>query len=194
VKIAIDSPARDDVRRLLDEHLTDMFATSPAESVHALDHSALLAPTITFWTARDDDGTLLGCGALSRLDAPGHPDHTGPGSTGLGHTGPHAEIKSMRTAAHARGRGVASALLDEVLAEARRREYTRVSLETGPQDYFAAARRLYARHGFTECGPFGSYTLDPYSVFMTLELRASEQRSSQPQATAPQPAGGPAGQ
>ncbi|MEU4387834.1 GNAT family N-acetyltransferase [Promicromonospora sp. NPDC023805] len=180
VKIAIDSPVRDDVGRLLDEHLTDMFATSPAESVHALDHSALLAPTITFWTARDDDGTLLGCGALSRLDAPGDPAGAGP----------HGEIKSMRTAARARGRGVASALLSEVLAEARRREYTRVSLETGPQDYFASARRLYARHGFTECGPFGSYTLDPYSVFMTLELRAS-----QIQATAhPESAGGPARQ
>lgn len=186
MKIAIDSPARDDVRRLLDEHLTDMFATSPAESVHALDHSALLAPTITFWTARDDDGTLLGCGALSRLDTPGDPAHTG-----TGHAGPHGEIKSMRTAAHARGRGVASALLGEVLVEARRREYTRISLETGTQDYFAPARRLYARHGFTECGPFGSYTLDPFSVFMTLDLRASE---SPAQATAPQTAGGPAAQ
>jgi putative acetyltransferase len=197
VKIAIDSPARDDVRRLLDEHLTDMFATSPAESVHALDHSALLAPTITFWTARDDDGTLLGCGALSRLDVPGDPARSGQDQTGLAHTGPsstgpHGEIKSMRTAAHARGRGVASALLDAVLAEARRREYTRISLETGPQDYFAPARRLYARHGFTECGPFGSYTLDPYSVFMTLELRAS-QTQTQTQTTAPQPAGDHAG-
>ena len=180
MKIAIDSPARDDVSRLLDEHLTDMFATSPAESVHALDHSALLAPTITFWTARDDDDTLLGCGALSELQ---------PGTEAR-----EGEIKSMRTAAHARGRGVASALLDAVLGEARRREYTRVSLETGPQDYFASARRLYARHGFTECGPFGSYTLDPYSVFMTLELRGPEPRAPQAQATAPQPAGGPAGQ
>ncbi|MGI5191494.1 GNAT family N-acetyltransferase [Promicromonospora sp. CA-289599] len=174
MQIAIDSPARDDVRRLLDEHLTDMFATSPAESVHALDRSALLAPTITFWTARDDDddATLLGCGALSRLDVPGL------GDTGPSDTGPHGEIKSMRTAAHARGRGVASALLDEILAEARRRRYTRVSLETGTQDYFAPARRLYARHGFTECGPFGSYTLDPHSVFMTLDL--SEPDLSEP--------------
>ena len=65
VNVSPDSPAREDVLLLLDEHLTDMFATSPAESVHALDHSALLAPTITFWTARDDDGTLLGCGAGS---------------------------------------------------------------------------------------------------------------------------------
>lgn len=159
MQISPDSPAADDVRRLLDEHLTDMFATSPAESVHALDHTALLAPSVTFWTARDDDGTLLGCGALKELDSSGA-------------DGAHGEIKSMRTAGPARGRGVASALLDVVLAEAERRGYARVSLETGTQDYFAPARRLYARHGFTGCGPFGSYVLDPNSVFMTLEMTA----------------------
>ncbi|WP_129788867.1 GNAT family N-acetyltransferase [Promicromonospora panici] len=166
VKIAPDSPARDDVRVLLDEHLTDMFATSPAESVHALDHSALLAPTVTFWTARDHDGVLLGCGALSELD--------------LGAEPRHGEIKSMRTTSRARGRGVASEVLKAVLAEAERREYLRVSLETGSQDYFAPARRLYARHGFTECGPFGSYTLDPNSVFMTLELPAVAGETASP--------------
>lgn len=168
MQISIDSPARDDVRLLLDDHLTDMYATSPPESVHALDHSALLAPTVTFWTARDDDGTLLGCGALSQLDDPGNT---------------HAEIKSMRTAAPARGRGVASALLDTVLAEARRRGCARVSLETGTQDFFAPARRLYSRHGFTECGPFGAYTLDPHSVFMTLELTATRPAHPSPEGT-----------
>lgn len=160
MRITTDSPARDDVRRLLEEHLADMYATSPAESVHALDHSALLAPTLTFWTARDDDGALLGCGALSELAA-------GPGVPAS-----HGEIKSMRTATAARGRGVASAVLGTILAEARHRDYRRVSLETGTQDFFAPARRLYARHGFTECGPFGDYALDPHSTFMTLELPA----------------------
>lgn len=162
MKIASASPAADDVRQLLDEHLTDMFATSPPESVHALDHSALLAPSVTFWTARDDEGELLGCGALSELDPR------------------HGEIKSMRTTTHARGQGVASGLLATVLAEAKRREYQRVSLETGSQDFFAPARRLYARHGFTECGPFGSYMLDPNSVFMALELpgRSPDQLSA----------------
>ena len=165
MQISPDSPADDDVRRLLDEHLTDMFATSPAESVRALHHTALRAPAGTFWTARDDGGTLLVCGALKELD---DADAT------------HGEIKSMRTAGPARGRGVASALLDVVLAEAERRGYGRVSLETGTQDYFAPARRLYARHGFAQCGPFGSYVLDPHSVFMTLELPAGRlaQRST----------------
>ena len=151
IRIATDDPARPDVHQLLSEHLADMFATSPAESVHALDHSALSHESITFWTARED-GVLLGCGALKLLSAG------------------HAEIKSMRTTASARGRGVATLMLEHIMAEAGRLGYERVSLETGTEDYFAPARRLYARHGFTECPPFGDYTLDPNSVFMELTI------------------------
>ena len=151
IRIEPDDPARPDVSQLLSEHLADMFATSPAESVHALDHSALSHESITFWTARED-GVLLGCGALKKL------------SEG------RAEIKSMRTTSAARGRGVATAMLEHIVAEAARLGYGRVSLETGTEDYFAPARRLYARHGFTECPPFGDYTLDPNSVFMELTL------------------------
>ncbi|GAA1735973.1 GNAT family N-acetyltransferase [Isoptericola hypogeus] len=161
--IAPETPTGADVRALLDEHLADMFATSPPESVHALDHTALLAPSVTFLAARDDAGVLLGCGALAEL-APGAPD--GAGAAG------HGELKSMRTARAARGRGVASAVLARLLELAAGRGYARVSLETGTQEFFAPARRLYARHGFVECGPFGSYALDPHSVFMTLPLPA----------------------
>ncbi|MFI2295492.1 GNAT family N-acetyltransferase [Isoptericola sp. NPDC019571] len=156
--IAPESPVAADVRALLAEHLADMYATSPAESVHALDLTALLAPAVTFLTARDDDGTLLGCGALSELRP------TTAASAGQG------EVKSMRTAGPARGRGVAGAVLERLVALARERRYASVSLETGPQEYFAAARRLYARHGFVPCGPFGSYSPDPCSVFRTLDL------------------------
>lgn len=150
--IARDSPARPDVRRLLDEHLADMFATSPAESVHALDHGALAGPDITFWTARDDDGVLLGCGALKDL------------GTGEG------EIKSMRTARPARGRGIAALVLGRILDEARQRGYHRLLLETGSQEFFDPARRLYARHGFVPCPPFAGYQPDPNSVFMARSL------------------------
>src|SRR6478735_9191271 len=73
IKVARDNPARPDVRRLLEEHLADMFATSPAESVHALDPGALAGPDITFWTARDGavpgGEALLGCAALKDLGA-----------------------------------------------------------------------------------------------------------------------------
>ncbi|MGJ3192192.1 GNAT family N-acetyltransferase [Paenarthrobacter sp. FR1] len=151
IRIEPDDPARPDVHQLLSEHLADMFATSPAESVHALDHSALSHESITFWTARED-GVLLGCGALKKL------------------SGGHAEIKSMRTTASARGRGVATLMLEHIVAQAGRLGYERVSLETGTEEYFAPARRLYSRHGFTECPPFADYTLDPNSVFMELTV------------------------
>ena len=156
ISIDRDDPARGDVHQLLSEHLADMFATSPAESVHALDHSALSAPSITFWTARED-GDLLGCGALKLLAAPAGPPR-------------HGEIKSMRTAAGARGRGVATLMLRHNLDDARTRNLERVYLETGTEDYFAPARHLYARNGFSECPPFAGYVLDPNSVFMELRL------------------------
>lgn len=130
-----------------------MFATSPAESVHALDLDGLLEPAITFLAARRA-GTLLGIGALKRLA----PDL--------------AEIKSMRTAAAARGAGVAEAVVKQLLMVAEQSGVPEVSLETGTQDYFAPARRLYARLGFTSCGPFGSYPDDPHSVFLTIALPA----------------------
>ncbi|WP_411734766.1 GNAT family N-acetyltransferase [Paeniglutamicibacter sp.] len=152
--LALDDPTAPDVRRLLDEHLADMFAASPRDSVHALDHSALSAPEITFLTARDG-GTLLACGALKELDPL------------------HGEIKSMRTARPARGRGIAARLLGRIMDETRVRGYGRLYLETGSDDFFAPARRLYRRHGFTPCPPFGSYGADPYSVFMGMVLAAS---------------------
>jgi putative acetyltransferase len=146
-----------EVRSLLAEHLADMHATSPAESVHALDVEALAVPSVTFWTARRG-GELLGCGALRHL------------SDG------HGEVKSMRTARHARGTGVASRLLDHIIAEGRRRGYARLSLETGTQPFFAPARRLYRRRGFVDCPPFDTYVPDPHSVFLTLVLDGADRR------------------
>ena len=153
VRIEIEDPSTPDVLALLEQHLADMHAESPPESVHALDVDALRASHITFLAARGDDGTLLGVGALAEL-APGH-----------------GELKSMRTAPEARGRGVATAVVEALLDLARERRYERVSLETGAQPYFGAAHRLYERAGFVECGPFGSYSLDPNSRFFTLALR-----------------------
>jgi putative acetyltransferase len=151
VEIGAGHPLDADVLALLQEHLVDMHATSPAESVHALDPEALTDPAISFFTARDD-GLLLGCGALF--------DH-GDGS---------CEVKSMRTVTAARGRGIAAALLEHLIAESRQRGWHVVRLETGTEDYFAAARRLYERHGFIERGPFADYRLDPNSAYYELTL------------------------
>src|SRR5512142_2984749 len=151
LRVELDDLTHPDVQRLIDEHLTDMYATSPAESVHALDQAGLLAADVSFWTVWDE-ASLLGCGALKQLSPS------------------EGEIKAMRTRREARGRGVATHLLAFLIEEARRRGYHRVSLETGTQDFFAPARRLYARHGFVACPPFAAYAPDPNSAFMTLRL------------------------
>ena len=73
----------------------------------------------------------------------------------------HGEIKSMHVAAEARGRGASKALLEALLDKAGADGMTRISLETGVEDAFIAARGLYARYGFEECAPFGDYTPAP---------------------------------
>lgn len=149
--IKVDDLTGSEIHKLLQEHLQSMTLHSPPESIHALDIEALRKPDITFWTAWDG-GELLGCGAIKELDS-----H-------------HAEIKSMKTSSQHLRKGVAKNLLDHILKEARRRGYSRLSLETGSMEAFEPARQLYARFGFTYCEPFADYVEDPYSVFMTKEL------------------------
>ena len=151
MKIEIDDLSRPEIHALLDEHLQNMYELSPPESVHALDLDKLRQPDITFWTAWDGP-VLLGCGALKEIDPT------------------HAEVKSMRTPKALRRRGAGQALLAHIVDVARSRGYQRLSLETGSQDAFQPAQRLYASFGFTVCGPFEGYVDDPNSVFMTLRL------------------------
>lgn len=151
IDIAPDDPSNPDVAALLRAHLADMAAVSPPDSCHALKPEALRAPEVTFWTARNGTG-VAGCAALVELDPT------------------HGEIKSMRTARRYQEQGIASELLQHIVAEAKARGYTRLSLETGAQPYFEPARKLYAKYGFVPCEPFPPYRPDPNSVFMTREL------------------------
>jgi len=141
-------------RRIIDL-LTHHFTTARAEtargSAHALDLTGLRSPDIRFWALWDEEA-LLGIGALKRLSTD------------------HGEVKSMHTAEAHRGRGAGSAMLAHIIAAARADGLAWLSLETGSWDYFLSARRLYARHGFVDCAPFGDYKPDPNSVFMTLDL------------------------
>ena len=151
MNIKIDDLKGPEVHELLREHLRSMFLHSPPESVHALDIEGLRRPEVTFWTVWED-GELLGCGALKELDSR------------------HAEIKSMRTASQHLRKGVARNLLSHIIEEARRRGYSRLSLETGSTEAFEPALKLYASFGFTYCGPFADYVKDSFSVFMTREI------------------------
>jgi putative acetyltransferase len=149
--IRVDDLRGPEIIALLQEHLRNMALHSPPESIHALDLAGLRKPEITFWTVWQGP-ELMGCGAIKELDA-----H-------------HGEIKSMRTAALHLRKGVAAGLMRHILAEAGRRSYRRLSLETGSMAAIAPAHALYTSFGFKPCGPFADYVEDPYSVFMTREI------------------------
>jgi putative acetyltransferase len=151
VTIARESPLGSDLGLLFARHTADMHAETPPESIQMMDAGRLAAPGIAFFVMRED-GLPIGMGAWKRIDAR------------------HAEIKSMHILAERRGRGLARAILDHLVADAAAAGIGRLSLETGVQPGFAAARRLYARAGFVECGPFEGYRPDPNSVFMTRTL------------------------
>lgn len=158
MEIKIDDLSGAEIAEFLKEHIREMKSVSPPESKHALDLEGLRKPEITFWTVWERDTVpqardrLIGCGAIKELEAD------------------HAEIKSMRTAASHRGKGVASKLLEHILNEAKLRGYRQISLETGSMLFFEPARNLYAKYGFQSCAPFSTYREDPNSVFMTKEL------------------------
>lgn len=151
MKILVDDLTGPEIAAFLDEHVRQMRAITPLESKCALDLDELRRPEITFWSVHDA-GVVVGCGALKRLDP-----H-------------HAELKSMRTSPTRQRSGIASRLLEHIITEAQRVGFTRLSLETGTDPFFAPARRLYERFAFTYCGPFADYKTSPHNTFMTRPL------------------------
>lgn len=152
--IKVDDLSGPEIATLLHEHFHALRAISPPESCHVFELDKLRTPDVTVWSAWDGN-EILGCGALKEIE---------PG---------HGEIKSMRTrTAHLR-KGVGTAVLREIICEAKRRAYRRLSLETGAGPDFAAARAMYQKNGFKSCGPFGNYRDDPNSSFFTMALEPS---------------------
>lgn len=151
LRVEIDDLSGPEVAALLSDHLDEMRRHSPACSVHALDLERLRTPDITFWAAWAGPD-LAGCGALKAL------------ADGSG------EVKSMRTAPAYLRRGVAAAILTEIVDAARGRGYPELWLETGHGEAFDAAHALYARFGFEPCGPFADYPDDPFSRYFHLIL------------------------
>ena len=149
--IAEEHPLTPDLDLLFQRHTADMHADTPPESIHMMDKGALAAPGIRFFVLREG-AAALAMGAFKRIDDG------------------HAEIKSMHVLAEARGRGLSKAMLDHLVTRAAEDGFVRLSLETGIQPTFVAARSLYARAGFADCPPFEGYTDDPNSVFMTRRL------------------------
>jgi putative acetyltransferase len=140
-----------DVVAMLKFHFDTNISVTPAGSAHVFDLSRLKEPDISFWSAWQGE-TLMGTGALKRMDAE------------------NGEVKSMHTLQTARRSGVGSAMVQHIIAAARTMGLKRLWLETGSFDFFAPARALYARHGFSECEPFVGYKPDANSTFMMREI------------------------
>ena len=155
LEIATEDPRSPDVEAMLATHLAFARGNTPPEDAHALELDGLLEPSLTFVAARRD-GRLMAIGALRELSAG------------------HGELKSMHTAEDARGQGIGRAMLAHLLDLARRRGYSRVSLETGSHPDFLPARAMYEKAGFATTGPFGDYGESPHSTYMTLALRGED--------------------
>jgi putative acetyltransferase len=147
-----DDPAAPNVAELLAFHLREVGEVM-GEYAFTLDATGLSEPEVTFWTAWDGD-ILLGFGALKQLDAA------------------HGEVKSMRAATTALGKGVGRALLNHIIAEACQRGYAQLSLETGTAPMHQPAIALYRSAGFASCEAFSDYAPSPHNQFFTLDLRA----------------------
>lgn len=151
VTISKESPLGEDLALLMQRHTADMHADTPPESIHMMDAGQLAVPDVSFFVLRDN-GEPLAMGAFKRIDAT------------------HAEIKSMHVLTEARGRGLSRTMLDHLLTQAQAAGFSRLSLETGVQPTFIAARALYYKAGFVDCPPFEGYVEDPNSLFMTKTL------------------------
>ena len=150
MEIRLDDPTAHYVADLLAYHRQEL-QSAMAEHAFALDASGLSAANITFWTVWEEDA-LIGFGALKELDDT------------------HGEVKSMRAAPAARGRGVGRAMLNHIVAQARIRGYAQLSLETGTATLHAPAIALYQSAGFKSCGAFADYQPSPHNQFFRLGL------------------------
>ena len=150
----LDDP---DVRALIAYHQQDMYRMSPPGTSWALDLTGLSGPETTVLGAWDG-AALLGIGALKRLDSD------------------TVELKSMRTLPDHLGKGVAKAILEELLLICQSEGYTRVSLETGTSDEFVPAITLYQQRGFVRGEAFSNYENGPHNQCYHLDL--ADQRSS----------------
>jgi putative acetyltransferase len=143
--VSLEPAAQPDVIALIDELDAYQKPLYPPESHHGIDIAALAQPNVLFAVARDGAGCAVGCAALV-----------------LG--ADQGELKRMFVRPQQRGSGVARARLALLEARAVALGCTMLMLETGIRQPEALA--FYERSGFERCGPFGSYTNDPLSVFM----------------------------
>lgn len=156
-RVIADDLSSDQTRALLHFHLKGMHESSPPGYSFALDLSGLQTADISVWSAWDGE-KIAAIGALKAL------------ANGDG------EVKSMRTHPDFLRRGAGAAVLETIIAEARARNYGRLSLETGSGADFEAALALYRRHGFANGDAFADYVPSAFNQFLHLPLQQAEPR------------------
>ena len=129
--------------------LSDAYMASlyPAESNHMESPAALALPTVLFLGIYLDS-ELAGCGAVKLMQDDGS----------------YGEIKRLYVLDSFRGRGLSKQLMQALEAHLKELKVPLARLETGISQPEALA--LYEKLGYQYRAPFGSYQLDPLSVFM----------------------------
>ncbi|SHG87579.1 GNAT family N-acetyltransferase [Cognatishimia maritima] len=148
ITVTRGDPRAPEATALLQQSHALMQELFDPEDNHFLEIDALCAPHIHFFVGHTF-GKIMGCAALANM-------------------GDYGEIKSMFVDPDARGTGLADALMSALIEDAEAQGLPVLKLETG--DLLKAAHRLYARQGFMECEPFGDYTANKSSIFMTKTL------------------------
>lgn len=126
----------------------------PPESVHQDDTASLLAASIYFIGAyqNDSNDSLLGVGAVKLVEA----------------TPAYGEIKNLFIPPEHRGLGAAKKIMNELEGYLVEKGIGLCRLETGPAQLESIG--LYHRLGYRECDLYGDYQPDPLSMFMEKKL------------------------
>ena len=148
IAVETGDPFDPQARALLEESHALMARLFPSDANHYLSLDALAADDVHFFSARRGD-MVVGVGALAER-------------------GDYGELKSMFVEEGSRGQGVIDAIMRQLEDHARGLGLLLLRLETGT--LLHAAHKVYARHGFTKCGPFGDYKEGEFSVFMEKPL------------------------
>ena len=137
-----------EVNDLLIKHFVELRKASPEGSAHVLDIQGLKIPSIKFWSLWEDN-KLLGCGALKFIDKD------------------HGEFKSIRVHDNFRKKGNGIKVITHLIAEAKKLNIKRISIETGAGKFFESARKLFKKCNFEVCEPFAHYKKDINSIYLT---------------------------